>query len=301
MRAQRASRSLSAAAASPVLVWLALSAPGCGPSGTRTASYLSTGGSAPAGTGGAGRAAGGGPSGGGGLAPGTGGVVVTGGSAAATGGASGTGGAASGGGPGSIDPRPDGPLATGGAAPGVDMRPADPADTAAADVAARADMAAPAPDAAAACVTATAGVFVNTPMPSQTGTFTARFEASPSAAPTNAVMALTNGPQTTYPGLAVATRFGTSGMIEALNGATYGATSAVSYSAGAKYGFRMVVNVSAHTYSVYVTAPGGSEQTLGTNLAFRPGQETVTSLNSWGLVTQAAAMGSTTACGFAVQ
>ena len=39
------------------------------------------------------------------------------------------------------------------------------------------------------------------------------------------------------------------------------------------------MNVPAHTYSAYVTAPGGSEQTIGTNLAFRTEQAAVASLS----------------------
>jgi hypothetical protein len=45
----------------------------------------------------------------------------------------------------------------------------------------------------------------------------------------------------------------------------------------------MVVNVSAHTYSVYVTPAGGSELTVGSNYAFRNTANTMTSLNDWNL------------------
>jgi hypothetical protein len=43
------------------------------------------------------------------------------------------------------------------------------------------------------------------------------------------------------------------------------------------------VNVSTHTYSVYVTPAGGSQLTVGTNLAFRSTANTVTSLDTWNL------------------
>jgi hypothetical protein len=46
------------------------------------------------------------------------------------------------------------------------------------------------------------------------------------------------------------------------------------------YHFRLVVNVSAYTYSVYVTPAGGSELTVGLNYAFRTKQ---TSLDTWNL------------------
>jgi hypothetical protein len=62
-----------------------------------------------------------------------------------------------------------------------------------------------------------------------------------------------------------------------------------------KYHFRLVVNVASHTYSVFVTPAGGSEQTVATNFSFRSEQSGVTSLNNWAVWAQ---VGSVTACGF---
>jgi len=53
-----------------------------------------------------------------------------------------------------------------------------------------------------------------------------------------------------------------------------------------------VVNVTARTYSVYVTPAGGSELTVGTNYAFRG---SATSLNTWDLDVNATPSGSLTA------
>src|SRR5581483_6801024 len=61
------------------------------------------------------------------------------------------------------------------------------------------------------------------------------------------------------------------------------------------YHFREVVNVQSHTYSVFVTAPGASEQTLASNFAFRTEQNTVTSLDNWGIF---ASSGSAMVCNF---
>ncbi len=41
------------------------------------------------------------------------------------------------------------------------------------------------------------------------------------------------------------------------------------------------INVAAHTYSAYVTPPGGSEQTIASNYAFRTEQAGVSSLNNF--------------------
>jgi hypothetical protein len=115
----------------------------------------------------------------------------------------------------------------------------------------------------------------------QTGTFTATFDATPSVSPENAVVGLSKGVATAYTGLSCIARFNPSGQIDAYNGTAYGA-STIPYSANVSYHFRMVVNVIAHTYSVYVTPAGGTELTVGLNYAFRS-TAVVSSLDTWNL------------------
>jgi hypothetical protein len=141
------------------------------------------------------------------------------------------------------------------------------------------------------------GSWVNRPFSNQTGTFTAQFDATPSAAPIDSVMALSSGPQTTFGGLACLARFNTDGNIDARNGGIYAATSVIPYAAGVKYSFRFVVDIPAHAYSVYVTPAGGVEQTVGANFAFRSEQSAVTSLNNWA-ATVASPTGTNTVCNF---
>mgnify|MGYP002780909779 CR=1 FL=1 len=120
--------------------------------------------------------------------------------------------------------------------------------------------------------------FVTQALPSsQSGTFTAEFDATPSISPANQVAGLSSGAATGYTSIAAMVRFNTSGTIDARNGGTV-TTGTIPFSAGLKYHFRLVVNVANRTYSAYVTAPGGTEQTIGTNLAFRTEQAGVTSL-----------------------
>jgi hypothetical protein len=116
----------------------------------------------------------------------------------------------------------------------------------------------------------------------QTGTFTATFDATPTVSPENAVVGLSKGAATAYGNLSCIARFNPSGDIDAYNGTAYGA-STIPYSANVSYHFRLVVNVPAHTYSVYVTPAGGSELTVGVNYAFRSTANTVTSLDTWNL------------------
>ncbi len=154
--------------------------------------------------------------------------------------------------------------------------------------------------AAQACVTTSGlGTWTNTAITSQSGTFTATFNATPTASPDNALVGLSHGAQTAFTGFACMVRFNTSGAIDARNGGAYAAASVIPFSANATYHFRLVVNVSTHIYSIYVTPPGGSELTLGSNYAFRTEQNTVTSLDHYGLfVDSNGGSGTLTVCNF---
>jgi hypothetical protein len=150
------------------------------------------------------------------------------------------------------------------------------------------------------CIT-TPGInsWVNTPFANQTGTFTATFDATPSqGAPLDCVMALSSGPKSNFPDFACLVRFNTTGTIDARNGGAYEAANDIPFSANVKYTFRLVVNVPALTYSIYVTPAGEAEQTVGTDFAFRPTAGAVTNLNNWGAIVDTE--GSTTVCDFKV-
>jgi len=131
----------------------------------------------------------------------------------------------------------------------------------------------------------------------QTGSFTAEFDATPTASPINSVIGLSHNAQTAYAGFATLARFNPDGNIDARNGNAYAAAATIPYSAAVTYHFRMVINVSAHTYSIFVRAPGAAERTVGSNFAFRTEQATVTSLNEWGAYAQT---GSSTVCSFVI-
>jgi uncharacterized membrane protein len=151
------------------------------------------------------------------------------------------------------------------------------------------------------CTTATSGgAWQNTAIASETGTFTATFDATPSVSPFNAVVALSKGLQTGYTGFATLVRFNPSGGIDARNGGAYAPTTGIPFSAGSTYHFRLVINVPARTYSIFVTPPGGTELTLGTDFAFRSEQSTVTSLDHWGEFVNTSNPGSLTTCNFAI-
>jgi hypothetical protein len=115
----------------------------------------------------------------------------------------------------------------------------------------------------------------------QTGSFTAEVDGTPLASNIDGGIGLSNGPQTAFTGLACIARFNSSGFIDARNGGSYSAVNSIPYIGNQTYHFRFVVSLSNHTYSLYVTPPGQSEQTVASNYAFRTEQQSVTSLNYW--------------------
>jgi hypothetical protein len=140
--------------------------------------------------------------------------------------------------------------------------------------------------------------FYNQAITAKTGQFTAQFDASASLSPINATMSLSQGAVSAYTDMAVVVRFNPTGDIDARNGGAYAAASTIPYSANTTYHFRMVINVTAHTYSIFVTPPGGSELTVGSNYAFRTEQAGVTQLDHWNGDVNATPGGSITVSNF---
>jgi hypothetical protein len=128
-----------------------------------------------------------------------------------------------------------------------------------------------------------AGSWANRSIAAQTGTFTAAFDATPNNAPMDGVMGFSAQPATAYADLAAIVRFSPLGAIDARNGGAYQAASQIGYTAGTSYHFRLVIRIPSHTYDAYVTAPGGAEQTIGLNYAFRTEQSAVGTLGNLGL------------------
>jgi hypothetical protein len=155
---------------------------------------------------------------------------------------------------------------------------------------------------APALVATPASGFHNTPLfAPQSGTFTVHFDAVASTATNDATIALCRGTQSAYGGLAAIVRMNGAGRIDARDGDQYAAQSKVPYAAGVSYHFRVEVNVPAHSYSVYVTPPGGAERVIGTGLAFRDEQSAVPSLDTWNVRNALPAGSTLTVRNFAVR
>jgi len=123
-----------------------------------------------------------------------------------------------------------------------------------------------------------AGTWVSTPLTEvQTSSFRIQFDVTPVAAIEDGVTGLSAAPGAAYTALAAAVRFNVGGMIDARNGGSFVAATAIPYTAGTAYHFILDVNVGTHTYNAYVVL-GSVQATIGTNLAFRTQQAAVSSL-----------------------
>lgn len=138
---------------------------------------------------------------------------------------------------------------------------------------------------------------LNTAFAAQTGTFTVQADVTPGAAAMDGGVGLSRNAQTFWSSAAAVVLFHPSGLIQARDASTYGAATNVPYTPGTSYRIRIVTNVPAHTYTAYVRPAGGSEVLLAQNYRFRPGQDTLTSVNNWMV---RAETGSVQSCNFAL-
>jgi Abnormal spindle-like microcephaly-assoc'd, ASPM-SPD-2-Hydin len=123
-----------------------------------------------------------------------------------------------------------------------------------------------------------AGTWVSTPLTQvQTSSFRIQFDITPVAAIEDGVTGLSAARAAGYNDLAAAVRFNLTGMIDARNGGSFVAATAIPYTAGTAYHFILDVNIATHTYNAYVML-GPVQATIGTNLAFRTQQAAVSSL-----------------------
>src|SRR5438132_1067458 len=126
-----------------------------------------------------------------------------------------------------------------------------------------------------------AAVWLNSAFAPQTGSFTVQFDGTPNGAAIDGVTGLSAGAAGAYTGLAAIVRFNVAGQIDARNGGAYAAMTAIPYTAGTSYHFRLVVDILSRTYAAYVTPFGGTELTIGTGYAFRTEQSGATALANW--------------------
>ncbi|WP_437935879.1 right-handed parallel beta-helix repeat-containing protein [Sorangium sp. So ce341] len=156
------------------------------------------------------------------------------------------------------------------------------------------------PDPAPSCPTVDAGEWVNTPLTTQWGTFTATWDVTPSAAKIDGVVGLSSGAADQWTELAAIVIFDEQGNVRARNGSRYEAATVFPYVAGKTYTVRMVVETASRRYSVYIQPKGGAEVQLAYRYAFRTEQAQIRSLNNWA-ITQTVGSASLSACNFSMK
>lgn len=127
------------------------------------------------------------------------------------------------------------------------------------------------------CITSN-NTWVSQSFTAQTGMFTFAFDATPSTSANDSVVALSQAAAAQLTDLATIVYFNPSDVIQVRNGGSYTQDVTLNYTGGSAYHVRMVVNLSAHTYSVYVTPPSSGETLIAANYAFRTEQASATSL-----------------------
>jgi len=123
--------------------------------------------------------------------------------------------------------------------------------------------------------------FQNRSFTSQSGTFTANFDMVPHDNLMNGVTGLSDGAASGFMDLACFIRLNETGQIDVRNGKNYEAENIMDYSAGTSYHVRMEVDISNHTYDVFITPAGSAEVNMANDYDFRTQQSSVTSLDNW--------------------
>ena len=102
------------------------------------------------------------------------------------------------------------------------------------------------------------------------------------------------------PALSSLINFSPASVIQVRDGDSF-TSSGVPYAAGETLQFRLVENLPATTYSLFVTPPGGTEVSLATNLQVPSGQRGATTLGGWGQLVTAPDGATLSVCNFSLQ
>jgi hypothetical protein len=131
--------------------------------------------------------------------------------------------------------------------------------------------------------------------------FIASFDATASTV-MNGSINFSGTTQASHSAFATLVNFASSGILQARDGEIFTAATNIPYLAGKTYHFRLEVNAPAQSYSVFVTPPGGAEQTLGSHLSFPsdPTDQSVIQAAQLGVLTSSS-QGTLKACSLQVQ
>ncbi|MFA6308902.1 MAG: hypothetical protein WC677_04060 [Clostridia bacterium] len=125
---------------------------------------------------------------------------------------------------------------------------------------------------------------------SNTGIRTVKFDVVPQQSNIDASVDYADTSTTVagFNDFAMQVRFNPSGYFDVRNGGSFTKSTTVNYTADIRYHVRIVANMNAYTYSVYITPPGGSETQIASNYAFRTGCPTTNDIGKLFVVSESA-------------
>jgi hypothetical protein len=130
-----------------------------------------------------------------------------------------------------------------------------------------------------------------------TNDFTAIFSVTPSSSQMDVALGFFAPASSTLSSLI---NYSPAGIIQVRNGDSF-VSSGVSYSAGETLQFRLVENLPATTYSLFVMPQGGVEIPLATDLQVPADQRGATTLGGWGQIVNAPEGATLAVCRFSLQ
>ncbi|HEY2233327.1 MAG TPA: hypothetical protein VGK01_07600 [Candidatus Angelobacter sp.] len=128
----------------------------------------------------------------------------------------------------------------------------------------------------------------------------ATFSVTPSSSAMAAALGFFAPASSKQPTLSSLIAFTPGGFIHVRNGDSF-VSSTVPYTAGETLQFRLVENLPAATYSLFVTRPGAAEIALATNLQVPSNQRGTTTLGGWGQLVTAPDNATLSLCNFSLQ
>ena len=135
--------------------------------------------------------------------------------------------------------------------------------------------------------------------PATTG-FTATFSVTPSSSAIDATLGFFVPASSNQSSLGSLINFTPAGVIKVRDGDSF-TSSGIPYAADETLQFRLVENLPATTYSLFVTPPGSVEVPLATDLQVPSDQRGATTLGGWGQIVNAPNGATLAVCNFSIQ
>src|SRR5579864_7659215 len=153
------------------------------------------------------------------------------------------------------------------------------------------------------CVSTPAGSTaqrVSFPVSPATTGFTATFSVTPFSSSMDASLGFFAPAFSKQPALSSLINFSPAGVIQVRDGDSF-TSSTIPYLAGEALQFRLVENLPATTYSLFVTPPSAAEVPLATDLQVPSDQRGATTLGGWGQLVNAPNGATLAVCNFSLQ